>query len=311
LGISGVPFVGTDVGGFSGTPSPELYARWLQSAVFAPFFRTHTHYGSSDQEPWSFGENVEEISRKFITKRYEVLPYLYSLFWDAHQTGAPILRPLYFHHQNDPQVYDWAWQEQFLAGENLLVAPVTRVGQHLKKVYLPAGQWLDLNTEAVYEGGKTVIVDAPLDRLPMFLRSGGILPSQEAMQFVGEKPATKLILDIFSATASGSYMFYEDDGATFDHMSNKYRGTEFAFYGTTEELEFTKTRTHDHFQPAERLLQIRWHAVAAPVAISAGNTALTKIKQTESGVGYFYEAEKRILTVQFPDQGEQTLKIKF
>lgn len=313
LGVSGVPFVGTDVGGFSGTPSPELFARWLQSAVFAPFFRTHTHYGSSDQEPWSFGENVEEISKKFITLRYEILPYLYSLFWEAHQTGAPILRPLFYHHQNDPQAYDGAWQEQFLVGENLLVAPVTRVGQNLKKAYLPAGKWLDLNTETVYDGGQTVVVDAPLDRLPMFLRNGGILPSQEAMQFVGEKPSTKLIVDIFPATQSTSYAFYEDDGASFEYTTGQYRLTDFSITMTGNELLIKKNRSRDAYQPAERSLQLRVHAVAKPKgAITLGKTALTNIHPSDKVAGYFYNSEKRILTIQFLDEGhEQNVKIKF
>ncbi|HEX9652371.1 MAG TPA: glycoside hydrolase family 31 protein [bacterium] len=313
LGISGVPFVGTDVGGFGGTPSPELFARWIESAVFAPFFRAHTHYDGSDQEPWSFGENVEEISKKFITRRYEGLPHLYSLFWEAHQTGAPILRPLFWHHQNDPHVYDGQWQEQFLVGENLLVAPVTRIGHNLKKVYLPPGQWLDLNTETVYDGGKAIIVDAPIDRLPMFLRSGGIIPSQEPMQYVGEKACTKLMLDIFAAGQSASYQFYEDDAESYDYASGKYRLTDLSVTKKGKELQISKTRSHDAYQPTERLLQLRVHAVAAPVAaIALGNTSLSEFKSSQNGTGYSYDAEKRILTIQFPDDApKQSLTIKF
>ncbi len=312
LGISGVPFVGTDVGGFGGTPSPELFARWLQSAVFAPFFRAHTHYGSSDQEPWSFGETVEEISKKFITLRYEILPYLYSLFWEAHQTGAPILRPLFWHHQTDPQVYDGAWQEQFLVGENLLVAPVTKIGHNLKKVYLPAGQWLDLNTETVYEGGQSIVVDAPLDRLPMFLGAGGVLPSQEAMQFVGEKPAAKLILDVFPAVRA-AFSFYEDDGATFDYTTGKYRLTDFVISPKTNEWEITKTRRHDNYQPPARMLHIRLHTVSEPKGkIALGKTTLSKIKPNQTNPGFFYDAAKRILVIQFADEGaQQNVKVEF
>ncbi len=314
LGISGVPFVGTDVGGFGGTPSPELFARWVESAVFTPFFRTHTHYGSSDQEPWSFGENVEEISKKFITLRYEILPYLYSLFWEAHQTGAPILRPMFWHYQNDPQVYDGAWQEQFLIGENLLVAPVTRVGQNLKKIYLPAGQWLDLNTEIVYDGSQTVIVDAPLDRLPMFLKSGGILPSQEAVQFVGEKAMMKLIVDIFPTTQPTSYSFYEDDGASVEYTAGQYRLTDFSITLKGNELLIKKNRGRDAYQPVDRALQFRVHTVAEPKgAITLARASLTKIKPSDIvAAGHFYDSEKRVLTVQFPDEGsEQNLTIKF
>jgi alpha-glucosidase len=312
LGISGVPFVGTDVGGFGGTPSPELFARWMQVGTFSPFFRTHTHYGSSDQEPWSFGENVEEIAKKFITLRYEVLPYLYSLFWEAHQTGAPILRPMFWHHQNDPNVYDGAWQEQFLVGQNLLVAPVTRVGHNLKKVYLPVGQWLDLNTERVYDGGQTIVVDAPLDRLPMFLRAGGILPSQDARQFVGEKPMTKLILDVFPTAGEGHFLFYEDDGQSFDYLQGAYRLTEIAFSHNGKEMEISKIRRHDNFQLPQRMLQVRLHAVSEPRSITVEKASLSKIAAQQNDAGYFYNKSTELLTVQFPDTGaKQSLNIKF
>ena len=113
MGLSGMPFVGTDIGGFMGTPSKELFARWIEVGALSPFCRTHTHYGSPDQEPWSFGEEVEDISRRYITLRYRLLPYFYSLFYEASQTGAPLWRPLFWYDAADPRVYEWAFQHQF------------------------------------------------------------------------------------------------------------------------------------------------------------------------------------------------------
>lgn len=313
LGLSGIPFVGTDVGGFMGTPSPELYARWIQVGAFSPFFRTHTHYNSPPQEPWSFGEEVEEISRKFISLRYRLLPYFYNLFWEASESGAPILRPMFWYYQDDPMVYENAYQQQFFVGEKLLIAPVTREKEHLKKVYLPAGKWLEMNSEKVYEGPGTVAVDAPLDRIPMFLRDGGILPSGEAMQYVGEKPGNLLLLDIFCGDKYGNLLHYEDDGESFDYTGGEYRLTQFEFLHEKDHWTFTKSRLHDQFVMAERFLEVRLHAFEnIPEKIQLDGKTLKKISPTDkSSEGYFYEEQSGILTVRFPDMGkEQSLKIK-
>ncbi|NUM37038.1 MAG: glycoside hydrolase family 31 protein, partial [Candidatus Brocadiae bacterium] len=221
LGLSGIPFIGTDVGGFGGTPTHELFARWMAASVFVPFFRTHTHYGSSDQEPWSFGENIEEISRSFIEMRYRVIPYLYSLFWESHQTGYPIIRPMFWYHQEDRMVYNHEHQEQFYVGSHILLAPVVQMSQDYKRVYLPEGKWLDYNTHKVYEGGQTIFVDAPLHTFPMFLKEGAILPFGETMQYVGEKQNTRLQLEIFPSSRS-EYRFYEDDGESFEYEKGVY-----------------------------------------------------------------------------------------
>ena len=298
LGLSGVPFVGTDVGGFMGTPSGELMARWMQVGALSPFFRSHTHYGSADQEPWSFGENIEEINRKFITWRYQMLPYFYSLSWEARQTGAPILRPLFWNDQTDPMTFDWGFQHQVFVGDKLLAAPVTRVGQYFKAVYLPEGRWLNWNTEQVYDGPQRILVDAPLDRLPMFLRNGAIIPSQEAMQWVGEKPVTKLMLDVFPSAEKSSYSFYEDDGKTQGYTKGKYRVTEFTVQDSSG-IRFSKNRAHGEYSPGARDLEIRFHAVnSEPERVMASGRELEKPDVN-------YDPEKRVLTVRITDDGQR------
>jgi alpha-glucosidase len=313
LGLSGIPFVGTDVGGFIGTPSPELFARWIQVGAFSPFFRTHTHHNSRDQEPWSFGEELEEISRKFVSLRYQLLPYLYNLFWEASESGTPILRPMFWYYQDDPVVYDHAYQHQFFVGEKLLVAPVTREKQYLKKVYLPAGKWLELNTEKVYQGAGTVVVEAPLDRIPMFLRDGGILPRQEAMQYVGEKASDVLMLDIFCADNYGNLLHYEDDGETFNHKRGEYRLTQFEFLQEKDHWTFSKNRVQDKLLAAERFLELRLYRFEKiPEKIQLeGRTLKSFVPAEKRREGYFYDNQKKILTIRFPDSGNtQMLKIK-
>jgi alpha-glucosidase len=295
MGLSGIPFVGTDVGGFMGTPTPELFARWMQVGALSPLFRNHTAYNTRDQEPWAFGEDVERISREAIEMRYRFLPYFYSLFYEASQTGAPLWRPLFWYDANDEQVYNWDYQQQFFVGEKVLAAPVTREGQYVKKVYLPEGQWLDVNTEKVYEGKQTVYVDAPLDRLPLFLREGAIIPSREPEQFVDKKPLTKLILDIFPSTHSDTFQYYEDDGKSLDYQRGIYRLTEFSCAKRNSELHFEKLRVYDRYNAAERTLEIRFHAVSKkPREVMFDRQRLRDFR---------YDEQKRILVVSISDKG--------
>ncbi len=299
LGLSGVPFVGTDVGGFIGTPSRELFARWIQVGAFSPFFRTHTEQGSSAQEPWSFGEEVERISRKFIELRYRLLPYFYTLMWEARESGSPVLRPMFWHFQDEPNVYDYAWQQQFLVGENLLVAPVTKENERLKKVYLPRGKWLDLNTEKVYEGRQTIIVDAPLDRLPMFLRNGGMLPSQPVMQFVGEKTANLLTLDVFAKDEYANFVFYEDDGETLAYRDGAFRLTQFELNHEKDHFTFSVNPLNNGFAAEAQQLEIRIHAIDEPPGkVVLNNQTLPEVSADAlENAGYFYDSAQKILRI--------------
>ncbi len=173
LGLSGVPFVGPDIGGFFGAPSAELFARWIQMGVFFPFVRVHTNIDTPDQEPWSFGPEVEDIARRYIGYRYRLLPYLETLFEESHRTGAPIMRPLFWEFADDPVTYEIV--DQFLLGSSILVAPVLQPGARERLVYLPGTAWYDPWSHTLLSRGWHQ-VDAPLDRLPVFIRIGGIIP---------------------------------------------------------------------------------------------------------------------------------------
>jgi alpha-glucosidase len=304
LGLSGVPFVGTDVGGFMGTPSGELMARWMQVGALSPFFRAHSHYGSVDKEPWSFGENIEAINKRTIVGRYHMLPYFYSLFWDAHETGAPLLRPLFWNDQDDPKCYEWEYQQEVFVGDKLLAAPVTRVGQNFKAVYLPVGRWLDWNTQMVYQGPQRIIVDTPLDRLPLFLREGAIIPSQEATQWIGEKPATKLFLDVFPGSDESSYVLYEDDGLTQSYTRGAYRLTKFTV-STANGFTLVKSVTQDRYAVPMRDLELHIHAVEQePKSVTLDGSAVDRSRIS-------YDAARHMLTVRVPERGnEQTIEFQ-
>ena len=145
MGLSGISFTGPDVGGFVGTPTKEMFGRWLSIGVFTPFFRNHSEVNSKDQEPWAFGEDMEALSRTLIEQRYQLLPYIYSSFYESTLTGMPVSRSLAIGYTFDSKIYDWDYQNQYLFGKFILVAPLTS-DQKFAKVYLPKGNWFRMST---------------------------------------------------------------------------------------------------------------------------------------------------------------------
>ncbi|MFR8427820.1 MAG: TIM-barrel domain-containing protein [Roseburia inulinivorans] len=223
LGLSGLAFAGTDVGGFGADCTAELLCRWVQVGAFSPLFRNHSSNGSIYQEPWQFGEKTVNIYRKFVELRYRLLPYLYDLFAECEKTGLPIMRPLVLHYEKDENT--WNLNDEFLVGEHLLVAPVLEQGQTKKMVYLPEGIWYDFNTGKRYEGKQYYLVDAPLDTCPMFAKAGSMIPTYEVMQYVGEKPYDTLNMLVFPG--EGTYVHYQDNGSDFAYQDGAYN--EYAF----------------------------------------------------------------------------------
>jgi alpha-glucosidase len=238
LGVSGVPFVGSDVGGFSGNPSPELYARWLQAAALTPFLRSHSEAGSLPHEPYSYGDELTKINRASIELRYRLLPYLYTLFREHTETGAPVMRPLWFEYPNDQRTY--TIEDEYMVGRDLLVAPVVRESARKRGVYFPAGDdWVDWWTGKRYEGGRDAEVEAPLDRLPLFARAGSVLPViQTAAQTTHETLSKHLSLLVVRG-ANGASSFYEDAGEGYDFRRGAYRVRTVKLEGNT--IRFSRT----------------------------------------------------------------------
>jgi alpha-glucosidase (family GH31 glycosyl hydrolase) len=215
-GLSGVPYWGTDVGGFF-HPVPEtgeLYARWFQFGAFTPIFRSHG-WVWREHTPWAHGPEVEAICRLYAELRYRLLPYTYTLAWQAHALGLPLMRPLVLNYPDDPKT--WTLDHEYLWGDDLLVAPVTREGATAWPVYLPQGEWFDFWTGERHVGPGGVTLAAPLERLPLLVRAGAILPLGPIVQHTGERPLDELTLQIYPHGTS-RFGLYEDDGRT-----NAYR----------------------------------------------------------------------------------------
>ncbi|MEW2497424.1 glycoside hydrolase family 31 protein [Streptomyces nodosus] len=178
LGLCGVPYSGPDVGGFDGSPSPELYLRWFQLASYLPLFRTHSSVRAGRREPWEFGAEVLGHARTALAERRRLLPYFVTLAHLAHRTGAPYVRPLWWGDPGDRALRDC--EDAFLLGDGLLVAPVLEPGVRRRSVPLPRGRWYDTATGESYQGPGSVVVDAPLGRIPVLARAGAILPVRGA-----------------------------------------------------------------------------------------------------------------------------------
>ncbi len=235
IGVSGQPFVGSDVGGFVGNPSPELFTRWLELGAFTPFYRTHSTNDSKPREPWVFGPEYTKINREVISRRYEMLPEIYTAFREANKTGLPIVRPLYLDFPKDNKAY--AISDEFMFGGKILVAPVLDSGVVKRSVYLPAGRWMRIDDRSTLDGGSHV-VDAPLGRTPAFVREGTVLFTQSLIQSTSEQADTLYVNVFGNKSAKGNAYF--DDGATLAYRNGDFLNLNVSYKSGAREadLEF-------------------------------------------------------------------------
>ena len=227
LGLSGMPLVGTDIGGFGSNTTPELLSRWIEASCFAPLFRNHCAKYSRRQEPWQFDSQTLDINRKYIKLHYKFLPYLYDLCYQETKTGLPVLRPLVLHYEQDANT--WECNDEYLVGDSLLVAPITDQGARARAVYLPEGIWVDYWTGERIEGGKNILRSAPLDVCPIYVKGGSLLPTWSETDHVPENGCTELILEYYPAGTQNPtrYIHYQDNGTDFSYEQGEYNLYEF------------------------------------------------------------------------------------
>ena len=227
--MTGLPYWTTDIGGFGGgfAENPEFstnnnpkdphyvetYVRWFQFGCFCPVFRVHSA-GSTDA-PWYFGTGAEAIVTSFIQLRYRLMPYIYSVAWRVTNDGYTMMRALPMDFMEDKRVRKIT--DQFMFGPALLINPVSELNATQRNLYLPAGIWYDFWTGESETGGRTLTADAPLARIPIYVRAGSILPVGPPMQYTGEKPNDPIELRIYPG-ADGSFTLYEDDGSSYEYQ---------------------------------------------------------------------------------------------
>lgn len=297
MGLSGVPHVGVDIGGFFDNPSPELFARWMELGTFYPFMRTHTCAGTARQEPWSFGEEVEAIARAAIELRYRLLPYLYTLAHEAHLTGAPLLRPLFYEFPDDPATYHR--HDEVMLGAALLIAPIYHPGNEYRMLYLPEGLWYDFWNGKRLEGPAQLTVHAPLGRIPLFVRGGSVLPLGNVRAST-EEPLTELTLCLYPA-AQGAGQWIEDDGESFAFKRGELARTRVELAAREDGTLTVRLHAREgSYQPHPRTLTLRLHTVTQPGRVTVDGAE----------VPWQWEAAQRALRLSWEDEGQgHTIKV--
>jgi alpha-glucosidase len=270
LGLSGEPFVGADVGGFIGRDTGEMLTRWYQVAFLTPFCRNHKEVTAYDQEPWRFGKYYEDIIRKYLKLRYELMPFLYTTLEEAHRTGVPLFRPLVLNYQDDANTYNL--DDEFMVGNDLLVAPILKSELVQRLVYLPKGTWYDYWTNKKYQGGTMIRVDAPLETAPMFVRGGAIIPSGPPMNYVDEKPLNPITFHIYpSDDGSASTILYEDDRVSPAYQDGVFRRTKIDVKRATNGYVVSIGAPSGNYQPSPRSFSFMINSAANPHVVTVAD----------------------------------------
>jgi alpha-glucosidase len=239
LGVSGVPFTGMDIGGFTGNASVPLYTRWMQIGAFSPYFRNHTGVNTKSAEPWAFGEEALEISRNYINLRYRLLPYLYSAFYEASQTGHPVVRSLAINYTFDEKVYNTAYQNQYEFGNAFMIAPFTGTDTY-GAIYFPEGNWYNLYNDELTTGKQEKLSRVSTQKLPVFVNESSIIPMQSLIQTTAEKPTDTLNVHIYKGSRNNSFVYYEDDGESYNYEKGTFYKRTIAYNAAKRQIVFAK-----------------------------------------------------------------------
>ena len=285
--LSGIPYWGTDIGGFIPTQeyTGELYARWFQFAAFCPLFRSHGRDWKLHRPwGWNTGElgypetpgyhpseaelhnpEIEPVCRKYLELRYRLMPYLYSAVKETCETGLPVIRALWLHYPDDPAAV--ARGDEYLYGRDILVAPVVAKGATSRTLYLPHGAWFDFWTNTKRDGGREISRDVDLDTLPLYVRAGAIVPMGPLKQFTGEQVDGPLTFTVYPG-ADGRFSLYDDDGESFDYRSGAFMRVELQWNDRSRRLTLKLADRSRMLSPGTIPLEIRVAGAAQTKKIS-------------------------------------------
>jgi alpha-glucosidase len=306
MGISGQPFIGSDIGGFIGHPSGELFARWLELGVFTPLMRAHSVINEVNKEPWEYGDSCTVINRKTIELRYRFLPFIYTEMEAASRTGVPAMRPMILEFPSRDEFQGRT--DQFMFGDNLLVAPVMVDGDRRKEVTIPPGLWYDCWSGEGVQGPKTITVAAPLDRLPLFVRGGAAIATRQVVQSTSEAPINPLTFILFPSPFGKGIVsdYYEDDGHTFGYQQG-------AFYRRTvfQECDRSGTRirlsaVEGHYLPPRRQVRLELHGITSvPQSVRVDGRTILRSGPVNQGASWDFDGKLHTVTVSIPDMREE------
>jgi alpha-glucosidase/alpha-D-xyloside xylohydrolase len=286
--LSGIPYWGTDIGGFVPTKefTAELYLRWFQFGAFCTLFRAHGRnwklrlpwgWNTGDAGPMEINNyngaaipdasqlhnpQVEVICRKYLELRYRMLPYLYSAVQECTRTGMPVMRALWLHYPDDAVAI--ARDDAYLWGRDILVAPVVEQGATTRKIYLPRGDWYDFWTKKRVEGGREISREVDLETMPLFVRAGAVLPLGPVKQYTHEKVDQPLAISIYSG-ADGAFVLYEDDGVSFNYRKGEWLGVQMEWNDARRVLKLHLADGSRMLSPRRRVFDVKLGESARPV----------------------------------------------
>ena len=232
--LAGMPYGACDLGGFLGTPTPQMFTRWMQVGAFLPVMRAHSDVKVQPHFPWLYGLEAEKDIRLALDLRYRLIPYYYSLAYEAHDTGVPLMRPLVMEFPQDPNVANMS--DQWFMGDGLMVAPIITESNQ-RSVYLPAGDWYDFTSHQRLEGNRTITVTAGLDEIPLYVRAGSILPLGPVIQHTSELPGGPLEVQVYPGR-DATFTLMEDDGKTTAYLNGQFRRTTFTWDDAARRLSW-------------------------------------------------------------------------
>jgi alpha-glucosidase len=290
LGLSGVGWTGVDIGGYYGDTTGELLARWTEFGIFQPFARNHSEKTTRRQEPWQFGEPYESVCRDMLKLRQRLLPYLYTLFEECHRTGAPILRPLFWAYPKDTSTY--SMDDEFMCGDGLLVAPVTRPGVDYRHVYLPAGSWFHYWSGTRVEGPTHILAHAPLGRPAIYVRANTAVPLGPDVNYVGQQEADPLTFVLYPLEGSGTATLYEDAGDGYEQLNGFYARRSIMCEVADGHIRVEIGEQDGQFVPARRHIRLELREIASePESVQLRKTPAV----------WRYDPELRRLIVDLPE----------
>lgn len=305
IGLSGVGNWAHCMGGFEHMADPELYIRWCQFGLLSPiahlFGMEHPNY----KEPWNYGDEALEIFKKYDLLRYSLIPYLYSTSYELHKTGKPIMRALVLDYQEDVNTYSIS--DQYMLGENLMICPVITKGAKTRVVYLPEGEWTDYWTGEVYQGKRHVSVLCPLDQIPIFVKGGAIIPTQEPLNYIGEKEIDHLTLDIYPYGKS-SFTLYDDDGKSLEYTSRMFATTKVNVNEENDQINLIVAKPVGSYDVGNRSYTLRIRLNRKPSTVRVKDITYS-ITENEAAQGHVAVYQDGILTMNLSSETKKDIHV--
>lgn len=296
LGLSGYSFVGDDIGGFAGSPAPDLLTRWMELGVFNPIYRNHGTKGSRDREPWVDGPEHEAIRKRYIEARYQLLPYIYTSMEETSRTGIPLMRPMFLEYPEDKRFE--TTDTEFMFGPDLLIAPKVDEKFEPYDVNLPPGSWYDFWTGR--DASSTKTLNPALDTLAVFVRAGAIIPEQPVVQNTGEVPQGPLQISVYPGPNCHGAL-YEDDGNTMAYSRGEFLRMDFTCQTQADSLTFKFSTTHANYKPWWNTVQVAFLGyINAPREVSVDGQKISD---------FHFDAGRGSVSLELAAKSEGEIKI--